>query len=325
MKAATIHELGSEDVFHYEDVPDPQIRPRQVLIKIKAASINRGDLGRREGTYGGTTANAPLPLILGWDVSGVIEGVGSEVTDRHVGQKVVATLAQGGYAELCAVNTVGTVPIPENLSYEEAASIPIVFLTSWFALLKVAKLQEGEIALIHSAGSGVGMAGIQIAKYAGARVFTTSSTVKKLEKAKELGADEVINYQEQNFLEEVMHLTDGEGVNVVLDSVGGETFSRSVDALARFGRLVTVGNISDSPATVAPATLFQRTLSILGFTLSGQMARGGVMPELAKIMELFGQGKLKTVVDRVFPLSEASEAHRYVNRGHHFGKVLLRP
>jgi NADPH2:quinone reductase len=325
MKAAVIHELGTEDVFHYEDVEDPQIRPRQVLVRIKAASVNRGDLGRRDGTYHGVTAAAKLPLILGWDVSGVIEAVGEEVTDRHVGQRVVATLASGGYAELAAVSARGTVPFPDILSFEEAASIPIVFLTSWFALLKVAELQEGETALIQSAGSGVGMAGIQIAKYAGARVITTSSSREKLDRAGKLGADEAINYREQDVLESVMALTEGNGVNVVLDGVGGETLANGIACLAPLGRLVTVGNTSESPTTIDPGLLFQRTLTVRGFTLAGQMVRGGVMPELVRIMDLFGEGRFKAVVDRVFPLSGASEAHRYVSGGGQFGKVILRP
>ena len=325
MKAAVIHELGTEDVFHYEDVDDPKPRPRQVLVRIKAASVNRGDLGRRDGSYRGVTAAAKLPLILGWDVSGVIEAIGEEVQDRYVGQKVVATLASGGYAELAAVSSRGTVPFPDILSFEEAASIPIVFLTSWFALFKVAELQEGESALIQSAGSGVGMAGIQIATYAGARVITTSSSREKLDRAGELGADEAINYREQDVLESVMALTAGNGVNVVLDGVGGETLAKGIACLAPLGRLVTVGNTSESPTTIDPGLLFQRTLTVRGFTLAGQMVRGGVMPELVRIMDLFGEGRFKAVVDRVFPLSEASEAHRYVSGGGQFGKVILRP
>ncbi len=325
MKAAVIHELGTEDVFRYEDVPDPQVRPRQVLVRVKAASINRGDLGRREGTYGGATAGANLPLILGWDVAGVIEEVGSEAESRHVGQQVVATLAQGGYAELVAVNVASTVPMPDSLSFDEAASMPIAFLTSWFALLKVVELQADETVLIQSGGSGIGMAAIQLAKYVGARVITTASTQEKLEKASELGADETINYREQDFLDEVWRITDRAGVNVVLESVGGDVMSKSVEALAPFGRLVTVGNTSGTTSTIDSSTLVRRGVKVLGFSLSTQMGRGGVMPELVKILELFGEGKLTSVVDRVFPLSEAAEAHRYVAQAKNFGKVLLRP
>ncbi len=325
MKAVVIHELGSPDVLKYEDVPDPQIRPRQVLVRIKAASINRGDLGRREGTYRGATAGAALPLVLGWDVAGEVLEVGNEVEGRHVGQRVVATLAQGGYAELAAVNVAGTVPIPDNLSYEEAASIPIAFLTSWFALLKVGELQDGEAALIQAGGSGIGMAAIQIAKHVGATVITTSSAEDKLERCREMGADLAINYRQADVSGEVSGFTAGAGVNYVLESVGGETFSNSLRCLAPGGRLVTVGNTSQSTSTVDAGMLVQRGLRIIGFSLSTQMGRGGVMGELHRILELFEQGALKTAVDRVFPLSEAADAHRYVGDNRNFGKVLLLP
>lgn len=325
MKAVVVHELGSPDVLKYEDVPNPQIRPRQVLVRIKAASINRGDLGRREGTYRGATAGAALPLVLGWDVAGEILEVGAEVEGRHVGQRVVATLAQGGYAEQAAVNVAGTVPIPDSLSYEDAASIPIAFLTSWFALLKVGELEDGETALIQAGGSGIGMAAIQIAKHAGATVITTSSTEDKLERCQEMGADLAINYRQADVPGEVSGFTAGAGVNYVLESVGGETFSNSLRCLAPGGRLVTVGNTSQSTSSVDAGMLVQRGLRVIGFSLSTQMGRGGVMGELYRILELFEQGALKTAVDRVFPLAEASEAHRYVADNRNFGKVLLIP
>jgi NADPH2:quinone reductase len=325
VKAVVIHELGSPDALKYEDVPDPQIRPRQVLVRIKAASINRGDLGRREGTYRGATAGAALPLVLGWDVAGEILEVGEEVEGRHVGQRVVATLAQGGYAEMAAVNVAGTVPIPDNLSFEEAASIPIAFLTSWFALLKIGELQDGESVLVQSGGSGVGMAAVQIAKHTGAKVITTSGTEEKLERCREMGADLAISYRQGDVRQEVSSFTAGSGVNLVLESVGGETFSESLRCLAPGGRLVTVGNTSQSPSQIDAGYLVQRGLHIIGFSLSTQMGRGGVMGELFRIMELFEQGKLKTAVDRVFALKDAPEAHRYVADNRNFGKVLLVP
>ena len=325
MKAAVIHELGSEDVFRYEDVPNPEPRPRQVLLRIESASVNRGDLFRREGSYGGSTAGAPLPLILGWDVAGTIVEAGSEVRTREVGQKVVATLPQGGYAEMVAVHEAGTVPMPDNISFDEGASIPIVFLTSWFALLKVANLREGETALIQSAGSGVGMAGIQIAKHMGCTVITTAGSQDKLDRARELGADHCINYNQADFLAETMSITDRAGVDVVLEAVGGEVLTKSVEALSMGGRVVTVGNTSRGQSTVDPGLMLNRLLTLHGFSLSTQMGRGGVMQELHTIMDLFAQGKLRTVIDRVFPLSQAAEAHRHLADRRNFGKVLLRP
>ena len=246
MKAAVIHETGSEDVFRYEDVPDPQIRPRQVLVRIESASVNRGDLFRRDGSYGGGAAPS-LPMIIGWDVAGTVIEVGSEVSSREVGHRVVATLPHGGYAELAAVNEAGTVVIPDNVSFDEAASIPIVFLTSWFALRNVANLKEGETALIQSAGSGVGMAGIQIAKHMGCTVITTAGSQEKLDKASELGADYCINYTESDFLAETMSITDRAGVDVVLEAVGGEVLTKSIQALAMGGVLSPWATPAASP------------------------------------------------------------------------------
>ena len=285
MKAAVIHELGNEDVFRYEDVPNPEPRPRQVLLRIESASVNRGDLFRREGGYGGSTAGAPLPLILGWDVAGTIVEAGSEVRTREVGQKVVATLPQGGYAEMVAAHEAGTVPMPDNISFDEGASIPIVFLTSWFALLKVANLREGETALIQSAGSGVGMAGIQIAKHMGCTVITTAGSQEKLDRARELGADHCINYNQADFLAETMSITDRAGVDVVLEAVGGEVLTKSVEALSMGGRVVTVGNTSRGQSTVDPGLMLNRLLTLHGFSLATQMGRGGVMQELHTIMD----------------------------------------
>ena len=208
---------------------------------------------------------------------------------------------------------------------DEAASIPIVFLTSWFALRNVANLKEGETTLIQSAGSGVGMAGIQIAKHMGCRVITTAGSQEKLDKARELGADHCIDYTETDFLAETMSITDRAGVDVVLEAVGGEVLTKSIQALAMGGRAVTVGNTSRQPATVEPGLMLNRLLTLKGFSLAVQMGSGGVMQELQAILDLLAQGKLRTVIDRVFPLSEAGNAHRHLGDRRNFGKVLLRP
>lgn len=323
MKAAYVKQFGSEDNFIYGDLPDPAVGPRHVLVRVKAAGINRGDLFRREGTYPGALPS--FPFVPGWEVAGVIEAVGSEVKDRSVGQRVVSTLAQGGYAELVAVNRAGTVPILDSLSFDEAASIPMVFLTSWYALVKVARTEAGDIALIQAGGSGVGMAGIQIAKHCGARVITTAGTDEKVARARALGADEAINYQRQDFLPEVMRFTDNTGVNVVLESVGGQVLAKSIQALAPLGRLVIVGNSSRSSDKPDMAALAVKNASFNQFSLARQMGYGGVMPELAKLLDLCARGRMKTVIDRAFPLGEAARAHRYLADRQNFGKVILRP
>ncbi len=325
MKAAYIERFGAEDTLVYGDMPDPKMGPRQVLVRTKAASINRSDLMRREGTYGGVAGTPSFPFVDGWEVAGVIEAFGSDVADRHVGQRIVATLPHGGYAELVAVNRAGTIPLPDSLSFEEGASIPIAFLTSWYGLVKLARIEAGETVLVQSGGSGVGMAGIQIAKYFKARVITTAGSDEKVARARGLGAGLAINYQTQDFLTEVMRYTDGHGVDVVLESVGGEVLTKSIQALAPLGRLINVGNSSNSSIIPDLNLLRRRNALYAGFSLGGQMSYGGVISELAKIVELCGQGKMKTVVDRVFPLKEASAAHRYVAERRNFGKVLLRP
>ncbi|MBI3953177.1 MAG: zinc-binding dehydrogenase [Chloroflexi bacterium] len=323
MKAAYVKQFGSEDAFIYGDLPDPQIGPKHVLVRVKAAGINRGDLFRREGTYPGAAPS--FPFVPGWEVAGTIEAVGSEVKDRLVGQRVVATLAQGGYAELVAVHRAGTIPIPASLSFEEAASIPMVFLTSWFALVKVARIEAGETALIQSGGSGVGMAGIQIARHLGAKVITTAGTDEKTARALALGAEVAVNYERHDFLPEAMRCTNNAGVNVVLESVGGAVLTKSIAALAPLGRLVIVGNSSRSAEKPDLAALAAKNASFNQFSLGRQMGYGGVIPELEKILDLCARGKMKTVVDRVFPLPETAAAHRYLADRKNFGKVILRP
>ena len=325
MKAIRVHEYGNETVLRYEDVADPAIGPDGVLIRVRAASINRGDLSRRAGT----NATAPLaePLIIGWDVAGDVLEIGSEVENVHVGQRVVVRLPQGGYAELAAANGANAMPLPDGVDYDQAASLPVAFLTSWVALLNTAKLAAGETVLVQAAGSGVGMAGVQIAKHvAGARVITTAGTDAKVARAKELGADEAINYTSHDFLPEVQRLTDGKGMQVGLDMVGGDVFSRSQQALADGGRLVSVGRSSGVGPVVDDALAESRHHQVVvGWRLGDAQPPAQTTRDLGRIVELVDQGTLKTIIDRVFPLSETAEAHRYLASRAQFGKVILHP
>ena len=323
MKAIRVHELGDESVLHYEDAPDPEPAPRRVVVRVKAASINRGDLARRAGTYGG--GPTALPFTPGWEVAGTVETVGPEVDTVRPGDRVIAQMGDGGYAELAAAHTAGLYRIPEAMSFEEACSIPVVFLTAWFALHKLCRLQSGETALIQAGGSGVGIAAIQIAKLAGATVITTCGSDDKCDRARGLGADHAINYRERDFVQEVTRITEAGGADVVLESVGGDVFDKSVQALGRFGRLCTVGNSSGQPNHVDPRMLMFKNLSVSGFYLGAEIASGGAGPAMEEVLRLFAQGKLRTVVDRTFPLSEASAAHRYVAERRNFGKVVLVP
>jgi NADPH:quinone reductase-like Zn-dependent oxidoreductase len=324
MKAAVINEYGDEGVLTYQEMPDPVTGPDEVLIRVRAASINRGDFGRRAGFF----QAGQTPLIIGWDIAGDVVEAGANVTNVHAGQRVVAQVMGGGYAELAAAPANATVPMPDGISYEEAASLPVAWLTAWIALLDTAGLKAGETALIQSVSSGVGMAGVQVAKHiAGASlVFTTAGTDEKCARGLELGADYAINYAKADFLAEVMAKTNGRGVDVALDMIGGETFAKTQRALAEGGRLVSVGRAGGAAPEVDTALAERKhqtiTTSWLVFTIK---PREELSADLAKIMDALAAKRVNAVVDRVFPLSEASAAHRYIAGRNQFGKVLLRP
>lgn len=324
MKAAVINEYGSEDVLTYQDVPDPTIGPDDVLIRVRAASINRGDFGRREGYF----QAGQTPLIIGWDIAGDIEQAGAEVKGLKPGQRVVAQVMGGGYAELAAAPANAVVPMPEGITYEEAASLPVAWLTAWIALLDTAALKPGETALVQSVSSGVGMAGVQIAKHVGGAgcVFTTAGTDEKCRRGLELGADYTINYTNGDLVAEVMQKTSGRGVDVALDMIGGETFAKTQQALAEGGRLVSVGRASgEGPQVDEDLAKAKNQTIVTGWLVFTIKPREELSAELAKIMDAVVAKKLNPVIDRVFPLSEAAEAHRYMGGRNQFGKVLLRP
>lgn len=325
MKAVVLREYGDESVLRYEEVPDPTVSPGRVLIRVSAASVNRGDFGRRAG--GSAPDPASLPLIIGWDIAGDIVQVGSSVRGLQVGQRVVARVNRG-YAELAAAREDVTVPIPDAVSYDEAASLPVAFLTAWVSLLHTARLAEGETVLVQSAGSGVGMAGVQIAKRVGkaGRVFTTAGSDEKVARGLELGADVAINYTTQDFVQEILRLTQGRGVDVALDMVGGEVFRQSQQALAPGGRLISVGRSSGGAPEVDLELAARKGQEVtVGWVLGERRPPAQAYQDLTQILDLVAAGTLKTVIDRVFPLREAAEAHRYLASRGQFGKVLLRP
>jgi len=322
MKAVVIDEFGGPEVLRYRDVPDPSLSPASVLVEVRAAGVNRGDLQRRGGESG---EEQPLPLVVGWEVAGVVKAVGDLVQHVRPGDRVVAIMPSGGYAELAAPIAQAVVPISQSLSFEEAAGIPVVFMTAWFALVKKAALRPGETALIQAAGSGVGTAGVQIAKHIGARVIATAGSNEKLARARELGADETINYRTSDFAEAVTAITGGRGVDVVLESVGGRTLVRSIELLASGGRLVSVGNSSQEPVSIDAALLVERDVSLSGLYLGNELLKFGAIEEFQKVVDLCGRGELKVIVDRVLPLAEAAVAHGILADRANFGKVILKP
>ena len=342
MKAAAFEQHGGPEVLKYVDAPEPVIRAGDVLVRVHACALNHLDLWVRGGL---PNVPIPLPHIPGSDVAGEVAKIGADVTTVRVGQKVVlapgvtcgkcpACLAgldnrcrqftnlgymiDGGCAEFVRAPEVNCFPYPENLSFEEASAVPLVFQTAWHMLVTKAELQPGEDVLILGAGSGVGTAAIQIAKFFGARVITTASTDEKLDKARQLGADHTINHKTQKIRDEVRRITGKRGVDVVFEHVGTATWEDSIASLALAGRLVTCGATTGYDAKIDLRFLFSRQLSLLGSYM-------GTKNEFRTVLKLVAAGKLKPVIDRTFPLAEAAAAHTYLESGQQFGKVVLKP
>ncbi|HKF40097.1 MAG TPA: zinc-binding dehydrogenase [Candidatus Acidoferrum sp.] len=340
MKAIVFHQHGDPSVLHYTDVNEPHLRHNEVLVKVHACALNHLDLWVRRGLPG---VPIPLPHIPGSDIAGEVVKVGPVVHTVHIGQKVLlapgvtcgkcpACLAgrdnlcrdytnlgymiDGGCAEYVRCPDVNCMPYPENLDWVHAAAIPLVFLTAWHMLVNRAQLRPGDTALIIGAGSGVGSAAIQIAKYFGAYVISTAGSDEKLAKAKEIGADDVIHHKIMHISKEVRRLTNNRGVDVVFEHVGVATWDESVKSLALGGRLVTCGCTTGYDAKLDLRFLFSRQLSVVGSYM-------GSKDELRTVLRLAALGRLTPVVDKVWPLHECIAAHTYLEKGKQFGKIVL--
>ena len=322
MKAAVYYQTGDPSVFQYEELPDPACRPGGVLIDVKAIGIQGGDtLNRRGGEL------ATHPHVVGYQASGIIREVGANVTDRQPGQAVVATMAFGSHASLVSVASQSTYLVPTGMSLEDAAGVPIEFGTADDCLFEFGRLKAGETVLVQAGGGGVGLAAIQLAKRAGATVFATASSEEKLERLKPFGMDHGINYSTENFVAKTMQLTEGRGVNLVVDSVGGKTLEGSIAALAYRGRVSWVGNAGREEMVPDTRALMGKNASLngvfLGAEMSAQPQRCRTMIE--RLLADIARGELQVVIDRQFPLSEAAAAHSYIEGRGAFGRVLLIP
>jgi NADPH2:quinone reductase len=319
MRAAVIYEPGGPEALRYSEIADPECGPNDVRIGVRAASVNWGDLFMRAGA-----GSRSYPFIVGWDIAGEIESVGANVDDRKVGERVVSLIPQGAYAELATAPSRAAVPIPDNVTFDEAGALPVTYLVSWYSLRQRAQVEPREVVLITAGASGIGVAAIQIAKNMGGTVITTVGSDEKVEFCKRLGADYAINYNKQDFVEEVRSITDNRGVDVVLEVVGGDVLVKSVDLLARFGRMVSVGNSSNQTAMInATSTFFSgKRCRIEGFLV---LVQPDIPEEMAKLVHEVSRGAIKAIIDKTFPLSEAPEAHRYVEERRNMGKVILNP
>ena len=339
MKAVRFHQHGGPEVLRYEDAPDPDLAPGEVLVRVRACALNHLDVWARSGLR---NVRIPMPHITGSDVAG--EVVSSAAADESVGRRVMlqpgiscgrctACLSgidnecaryevlgyvnhPGGYAQYVKVPVQNLISIPDEIDFVHAAAFPLTFLTAWHMLMTRARLKRGEDVLVLAAGSGVGQAAIQIACLHGARVFATGGTDEKLERARGLGAFEVIHHHRQDIAVEITRLTNKRGVDVVIEHVGEATWAKSVRSLARGGRLVTCGATTGPDGALNLAALFSRQLSILGSYM-------GTKGELLRVARFFFAGQLKPVIDRTFPLAEAAAAHRRMEESGQFGKIVL--
>jgi NADPH:quinone reductase-like Zn-dependent oxidoreductase len=315
VKAIRIHEEGGPEVLRYEEVPDPVPGPGEVLVELRAASLNHLDVWLRRGM-----PSVPKPRILGADGAGVIAGTGERVVINpglaHAdGIHVLGEHRDGTHAELIAVPREAVHPIPDGLSFEEAAAFPLVFETAYRMLITRALLNAGEWVLVWGIGSGVATAALEIAKALGARTIVTSSSDDKLVRARELGADACVNHDSEDVVARVRELT-GSGANVVVEHVGEATWGRSLASAARGGRIVVCGATSGPNPPAALNRIWWRELSILGSTM-------GTPEDFAGAYELVASGRAKPVVDAVFPLAEAAAAHERLERGEQLGKIVL--
>ena len=343
MKAVYLTEHGGTDVLTYGDLPDPEPGPNDVKVRVRACALNRLDVYTRQGARG-THIRFKGPHVLGGDVAGDIVEAGSEVSRVNVGDRIVVnpritcnqcrfclsgeeelcgsggmlgSTISGGYAEYVTVPAVNVEPIPDSLSYVQAASLPTVFLPCWTILVRRAQLKAWETMLIPSASSGVGTAGIQVAKNViGAKVITTTSSEEKAQKARELGADEVINYTTEDIAERIKEITGGQGVNVVLDHVGEDFYPAAIRSLAMGGRYGICGVTSGYNAQLQMGLMFLRYHTVFGVFM-------GRKDDLRQIVEHAGRGVIRGVIHETFPLEDAAKAHETMEATNFFGKLVL--
>ena len=340
MKAVLFREHGGPEVLSYEDLPEPMIGPEDVRVRVKACALNHLDIWIRQGN---PAYPMTLPHVPGSDAAGIVEQVGGHVDSVTVGQRVfvspglscwkcdqclagrdnlcrsyglVGAKTHGSYAEYLKVPFRNVLPIPENLSFEQAAAFPLVSVTASHMLFALAGLQHGETVLIMGAGSGVGSMAVQMAKLAGARVMATVGSDDKIPRAVTLGADAVINHTKEKVSERAKLLTEGHGVDVVIEHIGPEVWDTCLDSLARGGRLITCGATTGGEVKLNLRYVFARQLTIKGSYM-------GMRAELVKASELMGQGRLTSVIDRTFPLHEARAAQELMLSRKFFGKILL--
>jgi len=324
VRAVVFDRPGDEAVLRVGEWDAPACGPRDLRLQVRAAGVNRADLMQRQGLYPPPPGASP---ILGLECAGTVAEVGAEVRGWAVGQRAMALLAGGGYAEQVAVDAGSALPVPAHLSDEQAAALPEVLLTVFLNVFQLGALSEGGLALVHGGGSGIGTAAIRMVKQGGARIVVTAGSEEKCRRCLALGADRAVNYRDGDFVAAVREESGGRGADVVLDSIGAPYLTRNLESLALGGRLVLIGLMGGAKAELNLGPLVAKRLSVLGSTLRARPAAekasivSGFLARFGKALEA---GALDPVVDRVLPLEQAGEAHRAMKASEHFGKIVLR-
>ena len=324
MKAIVRTGDGGPEVLQLDDAPSPEPTETQILVDVHATALNRADMIQRRGGYPPPPGESE---ILGLEIAGTVAGMGNAVEGMAEGDRVFGLVGGGGYAEQAVIDYRLAMPIPNEWTFEQAAAVPEVFFTANENIFTLGKLSAGETILIHAGGSGVGSAGVQISHHAGATVFVTAGTPEKIDNCKALGAVEGINYKEQDFVAEIGRLTDEQGVDVVLDFIGAPYFERNLSILKTTGRLLQVGLIGGATTEINLSTVMRNRLQIIGSVMRPQSIDEKIaitqrfmerwLPELKR-------GTLQPVIDTVFPLAQAQQAHEYMEANLNFGKILLK-
>ena len=323
MRVVTIPRYGGPEVLTIEEAPIPEPGPEQIRVRVRAAGLNRADCLQRQGLY-------PMPPgigdIPGLEVAGEVDTVGSDVTEHNPGDRVLGLVAEGGYADYAVMDRGLAVPVPEGWDFATAAAVIEAYCTANEAVFGLGELQEGQSALIHAGGSGVGTAAVQMARHRGAKVYFTAGSQRKIEAVRALGGDVGINYKSYDFVEEVFRASDGEGVDVILDSVGGDYLMRNIGLLKVTGRLVLIGILGTPHSDFDIRPMFRKRLKICGFTLRAQALpdkRGVVRRFREGWLPLLADGTVKPLVHATVPFEDVARAHAMMEANENVGKIIL--
>jgi NADPH2:quinone reductase len=324
MKAIVITHPGAPEVLQITERPMPAYSANEVLVKVAAAGINRPDVSQRKGHY--PPPPGASPDIPGLEIAGTVIETGANVTRWKTGDKICALVTGGGYAEYCNVPEGQCLPVPDNLTFIEAASLPETFFTVWSNVFDRGALKKGESLLVHGGSSGIGVAAIQMAKALGSTVYVTAGTEEKCRFCENLGAAKAINYKTENFAEVIKQITNGKGVDVILDMIGGDYTSNNIKSLAYDGRLVLINMMMGKDVQVDLSLVMMKRLIITGSTLRARDTdfKAAIAQKLEKnIWPLLSSGQIKPIINKVFPASEAAAAHRLMESSEHIGKIVL--